>query len=185
MNVVTQNIWMQAALIHAVQPVHEAHDLRPPRVMRVNLNLQSSCFSAAFAAVIAAETHLHLVLQCDSRVWSSVQSQKPQKLPPARTFCKFAGFCNMAGNSKSLKPLAARIKKMMQTSDDVGKIAQATPVLIGGPEKASPTKVHLTEDCRLEIVLIISLGPTALRPRDLLAPMTWGIATSSSRLWVI
>jgi hypothetical protein len=29
-------------------------------------------------------------------------------------------------------PLAARIKKMMQTDDDVGKIAQATPVMIGG-----------------------------------------------------
>ncbi|KAF6252925.1 histone-fold-containing protein [Scenedesmus sp. NREL 46B-D3] len=27
-------------------------------------------------------------------------------------------------------PLAARIKKMMQTDDDVGKIAQATPVMI-------------------------------------------------------
>ncbi|KAK9828302.1 hypothetical protein WJX74_007934 [Apatococcus lobatus] len=32
--------------------------------------------------------------------------------------------------AKSLKPLAARIKKMMQASDDVGKIAQVTPVLI-------------------------------------------------------
>ena len=30
MNVVTQNIRMQAALIHAVQPVHEVQDLRPP-----------------------------------------------------------------------------------------------------------------------------------------------------------
>lgn len=28
-------------------------------------------------------------------------------------------------------PLAARIKKMMQTDEDVGKIAQATPVMIG------------------------------------------------------
>ena len=30
MNAVTQNIRMQAALIHAVQPVHEAQDMRPP-----------------------------------------------------------------------------------------------------------------------------------------------------------
>ncbi len=30
MNVVTQNIRMKAALVHAVQPVHEAQDLRPP-----------------------------------------------------------------------------------------------------------------------------------------------------------
>lgn len=29
-------------------------------------------------------------------------------------------------------PLAARIKKMMQTDEDVGKISQATPVMIGG-----------------------------------------------------
>ena len=28
--------------------------------------------------------------------------------------------------------LAARIKRIMQKDDDVGKIAQATPVLIGG-----------------------------------------------------
>jgi hypothetical protein len=28
-------------------------------------------------------------------------------------------------------PLAARIKKMMQTDEDVGKIAQATPIMIG------------------------------------------------------
>jgi hypothetical protein len=27
-------------------------------------------------------------------------------------------------------PVAARIKKMMQADDDVGKIAQATPVLV-------------------------------------------------------
>ncbi len=30
MNVVTQDIRMQATLIHAVQPVHEAQDLRAP-----------------------------------------------------------------------------------------------------------------------------------------------------------
>ncbi len=30
MNVVTQNIRMKADLVHAVQPVHEAQDLRPP-----------------------------------------------------------------------------------------------------------------------------------------------------------
>lgn len=29
-------------------------------------------------------------------------------------------------------PLAARIKRIMQKDEDVGKIAQATPVLIGG-----------------------------------------------------
>jgi hypothetical protein len=28
-------------------------------------------------------------------------------------------------------PLAARIKKIMQTDEDVGKIAQATPIMIG------------------------------------------------------
>jgi hypothetical protein len=32
---------------------------------------------------------------------------------------------------KKVCPLATRIKKMMQTDDDVGKISQATPVLIG------------------------------------------------------
>ncbi len=30
MNVVTQSIGLQAALIHAVQPVHEPQDLKPP-----------------------------------------------------------------------------------------------------------------------------------------------------------
>jgi hypothetical protein len=29
-------------------------------------------------------------------------------------------------------PLAARIKKMMQKDNEVGKISQATPVMIGG-----------------------------------------------------
>ena len=33
--------------------------------------------------------------------------------------------------SKKSNPLAARIKKVMQADEDVGKIAQATPVLIG------------------------------------------------------
>lgn len=33
--------------------------------------------------------------------------------------------------SKKACPLAARIKKLMQADEDVGKIAQATPVLIG------------------------------------------------------
>ncbi|CAL5223931.1 g6534 [Coccomyxa viridis] len=32
---------------------------------------------------------------------------------------------------KSTHPLAARVKKMMQADDDIGKIAQATPVLVG------------------------------------------------------
>ena len=30
MNVIAENIRMQAALIHAVQPMHEPQDLRPP-----------------------------------------------------------------------------------------------------------------------------------------------------------
>ncbi len=30
MNVVTENVRMKATLVHAVQPVHEAQDLRPP-----------------------------------------------------------------------------------------------------------------------------------------------------------
>jgi len=29
------------------------------------------------------------------------------------------------------KPIAARIKKLMQADEEVGKIAQATPVLMG------------------------------------------------------
>jgi hypothetical protein len=32
---------------------------------------------------------------------------------------------------KKAHPLAARIKRMMQTDEEVGKIAQATPVMIG------------------------------------------------------
>jgi hypothetical protein len=32
---------------------------------------------------------------------------------------------------KKAHPLAARIKKLMQKDEDVGKIAQATPLLIG------------------------------------------------------
>ena len=38
----------------------------------------------------------------------------------------------LAMKSKKSNPLAARIKKVMQADEDVGKIAQATPVLIGG-----------------------------------------------------
>ena len=33
---------------------------------------------------------------------------------------------------KSTHPLAARVKKIMQADDDIGKIAQASPVLVGG-----------------------------------------------------
>ena len=32
---------------------------------------------------------------------------------------------------KSTHPLAARVKKMMQADEDIGKIAQASPVLVG------------------------------------------------------
>lgn len=39
----------------------------------------------------------------------------------------------LAGTMKAKKacPLAARIKRLMQADDDVGKISQATPVLLG------------------------------------------------------
>lgn len=32
---------------------------------------------------------------------------------------------------KSSHPLAARVKRMMQADEDIGKIAQASPVLVG------------------------------------------------------
>ena len=49
--------------------------------------------------------------------------------------------------SKKSNPLAARIKKVMQADEDVGKIAQATPVLIGDSLIVSeifPPGVHFT-----------------------------------------
>lgn len=40
----------------------------------------------------------------------------------------------MAGKGlKSSANLQARIKKMMQSDEDVGKVAKAAPVLIGAP----------------------------------------------------
>ena len=39
-------------------------------------------------------------------------------------------------------PLAARIKRLMQTDEDVGKIAQATPALIGAREIPGPGKLR-------------------------------------------
>jgi hypothetical protein len=33
--------------------------------------------------------------------------------------------------ARKICPLAARIKRLMQADDEVGKIAQATPVLLG------------------------------------------------------
>jgi hypothetical protein len=37
---------------------------------------------------------------------------------------------------KKANPLAARIKRLMQKDQDVGKIAQATPVVIGNQARA-------------------------------------------------
>ena len=45
---------------------------------------------------------------------------------------------------KKFHPLASRIKRVMQTDEDVGKIAQATPHLIGVPPPPHlPHKYHL------------------------------------------
>ena len=46
------------------------------------------------------------------------------------------GACSLLLMSRTLKtvksnPLAGRIKKVMQTDEDVGKIAQGTPILLG------------------------------------------------------
>jgi Dr1-associated corepressor len=39
-------------------------------------------------------------------------------------------------------PLSARIKRLMQADEDVGKISQATPVLIGRPQLSSTELVY-------------------------------------------
>ena len=38
----------------------------------------------------------------------------------------------MSKQGRKTHPLASRIKRLMQADDDVGKIAQATPFLMGG-----------------------------------------------------
>jgi|TARA_B100000768_G_scaffold131184_1_gene121868 hypothetical protein len=42
-------------------------------------------------------------------------------------------------------PIAARIKKIMQADEEVGKIAQATPVLMGTLSIISPTLTLLSD----------------------------------------
>lgn len=55
-------------------------------------------------------------------------------------------------------PLAARIKKMMQTDEDVGKIAQATPVMIGWTLCSSSCTSHdgLTPELALHLISVRS-----------------------------
>ena len=50
----------------------------------------------------------------------------------------------MVKGRKVTHPLASRIKRMMQTDDEVGKIAQPTPVLIGAA-LGQPHPAHKAE----------------------------------------
>jgi hypothetical protein len=70
-------------------------------------------------------------------------------------------------------PLAARIKKIMQTDEDVGKIAQATPIMIG----------------ELLLLCSVTVSSQTLYPPShfktyflLLQPVLWSCSCSGSAL---
>ncbi|KXZ48608.1 hypothetical protein GPECTOR_26g511 [Gonium pectorale] len=69
--------------------------------------------------------------------------------------------------SKKICPLATRIKKMMQTDDDVGKISQATPILIG-----RAMELFLEKICKQAIGVAQSRQAKTLTPSHLKAAVT-------------
>ena len=48
-----------------------------------------------------------------------------------------------ARKARKANPLANRIKRLMQTDEDVGKIAQASPALIGSALRHAPALISL------------------------------------------
>ena len=54
-----------------------------------------------------------------------------------------------AAQKRKAHPLAPRIKRLMQTDEDVGKIAQATPHLIG-----SANTTMSTPPCRDPVIIV-------------------------------
>ncbi|GLI67987.1 hypothetical protein VaNZ11_012199 [Volvox africanus] len=66
--------------------------------------------------------------------------------------------------TRKICPLATRIKKMMQTDDDVGKISQATPILIG-----RAMELFLEKLCKQAIVVAQTRQAKTLTPSHLKA----------------
>ncbi|EFJ49590.1 hypothetical protein VOLCADRAFT_34298, partial [Volvox carteri f. nagariensis] len=62
-----------------------------------------------------------------------------------------------------------RIKKMMQTDDDVGKISQATPILIGKLKRRRAMELFLEKLCRQAISIAQSRQAKTLTPSHLKA----------------
>lgn len=62
------------------------------------------------------------------RIVAAIMAQDPESADAAGTDVAPGG---AARKARKPNPLANRIKRLMQTDEDVGKIAQASPALIG------------------------------------------------------